>query len=166
MLALSTAFDGRLFASRDVWSLPRRGGWWHEMRYTRVNWGERDTFEHDFRMKRQTFHLLLEILKPHISANDRMEGVRASVDAETRLAVALVCFFRVDAEAYGDLFGISRQSAAKFCNIPCAHSQCATISSVPRDYNINCSSRNSSDCIHDNDIDSRIFPHYRLHTQH
>jgi hypothetical protein len=55
MLALSTAFDGRLFASRDVWSLPRRGGWWHEMRYTRVNWGERDTFEHDFRMKRQTF---------------------------------------------------------------------------------------------------------------
>jgi hypothetical protein len=100
MLALSTAFDGRLFASRDVWSFPRRGGWWHEMRYTRVNWGERDTFEHDFRMKRQTFHLLLEILKPHISANDRMESVRASVDAETRLAVALfnilVCF-RVDA---------------------------------------------------------------------
>ena len=60
-----------------------------EMRYTRVNWGERDTFEHDFRMKRQTFHLLLEILKFHISGNDRMEGVRASVDAETRLAVAL-----------------------------------------------------------------------------
>ena len=65
------------------------------MRYTRVNWGERDTFEHDFRMKRQTFHLLLEIqiMKPHISANDRMESVRASVDAETRLAVAALFWY-------------------------------------------------------------------------
>jgi hypothetical protein len=44
-------------------------------------------------MKRQTFHLLLEILKPHISANDRMESVRASVDAETRLAVAALFWY-------------------------------------------------------------------------
>jgi hypothetical protein len=88
------------------------------MRYTRVNWGERDTFEHDFRMKRQTFHLLLEILKPHISANDRMESVRASVDAETRLAVALFWYASGSTQRHiGDLFGISRQSVAKFCNI-------------------------------------------------
>jgi hypothetical protein len=80
--------------------------------------GRRDTFEHDFRMKRQTFHLLLEILKPYISANDRMEGVRASVDAETRLAVALFWYASGSTQRHiGDLFGISRQSVAKFCNI-------------------------------------------------
>jgi hypothetical protein len=38
-------------------SLPRAGGWWHEMRYVRVKWGERDTFQHDFRMKRETLNM-------------------------------------------------------------------------------------------------------------
>ncbi len=53
--------------------------------------GERDTFQQDFRMKRDTFNRLLHILRPHISGDATMNFLRQAVDAETRLAVTLSC---------------------------------------------------------------------------
>jgi hypothetical protein len=47
-----------------------------------------------------------------------MESVRASVDAETRLVVALFWYDSGSTHRHiGNLFGISRQSVAKFYNI-------------------------------------------------
>jgi hypothetical protein len=69
-------------------------------------------------MKRETFALLLDIVRPHISGNDLMSNARAPVDAETRLATAL--YWYATGQTYrhiGDLFGISTQSVSNFCNI-------------------------------------------------
>ncbi len=52
LLQLSVVVDGRAFSSKKIWTLPMRGDGGNEMRYLRVNWGERDTFQQDFRMKR------------------------------------------------------------------------------------------------------------------
>ena len=45
MLRLSAVFDGRSSSSRSMRDLPRQGGWWNEMRYVRIHWGARDTFQ-------------------------------------------------------------------------------------------------------------------------
>jgi hypothetical protein len=75
----------------------------------------------------ETFNVLLDILR--ISGDTSMQCVRQSVDAETRLAVALYWYASGAPHRHiGDLFGISKQFNFVF------RKQCTTISAgIPAD---------------------------------
>jgi hypothetical protein len=134
MLRLSAVFDGRSNSSRSMRDLPRQVGWWNEMRYVRIHWGARDTFQRDFRMKRETFALLLDILRSHISGNDLMSNTRAPVDAETRFATAL--YWYATGQTYrliGDLLGSPTQGFEflQYCFSSYCHSRRASADPIP-----------------------------------
>jgi hypothetical protein len=116
IVQLAFAVDARMFPDRQIWQLPRVGGWWQEMRTVRAEWGERDTFKNDLRMSRDTFRYLLQRLEPSIAGSKQM--MRDAIDPETRLAIALYWYATGQSFRHiGDLFGVSKQSVGKMVNL-------------------------------------------------